>query len=138
MTTKLLTLLVLASLAACGRSSLSNRGAPDELLAGRQAPLIVPPDYALTPPRPGAPRPLAPDARQEALGTLFPDTQPQRSPAEAALLQQSGADKRDPSARATASDPGTTVVDKGVVTKEVIESAPTPGDPAQATLKPGA
>jgi hypothetical protein len=45
-------------LSACGAGgSLFNRVRPDEFAVTRQAPLVVPPDFALTPPNPGAPRP---------------------------------------------------------------------------------
>ena len=44
-------------LAGCGSSGLFNRDRPDEFAVQRQAPLVVPPDFALTPPAPGAPRP---------------------------------------------------------------------------------
>jgi len=46
-----------ASLAACGGGGLFNRSRPDEMAVSRQAPLVVPPDFSLTPPNPGAPRP---------------------------------------------------------------------------------
>ncbi len=65
------------SLAGCGGmgDSLSrtfgfNRDSPDEFAVTTQAPLTLPPDYSIRPPRPGAPRPqTVPDqvAAQEAL-----------------------------------------------------------------------
>ena len=127
---------LLLALTACGSGGgLFARGAPDELLSGRQAPLVVPPDYNLAPPAPGAPRPLAPDARTEAMRTLFPDAAP-RSAAEQGILEQSGADRADPTARSTAGDPGTTVVDKGAFVKQVIDAPASAGDPAVATVDP--
>jgi hypothetical protein len=47
-----------AMLAGCGGSGLFNRDRPDEFAVQRQAPLVVPPDFALEPPQPGAPRPV--------------------------------------------------------------------------------
>ena len=45
-------------LGACSQGgSLFNRIRPDEFAVTRQAPLVVPPDFALSPPNPGAPRP---------------------------------------------------------------------------------
>ena len=47
-----------ALISGCGASSgLFNRDRPDEMAVQRQAPLVVPPDFSLTPPAPGAPRP---------------------------------------------------------------------------------
>ena len=56
----------MASLSACGRSGL-NRTRPDEFAVARNAPLVVPPDFALTPPRPGEPQPVGADSRTQAL-----------------------------------------------------------------------
>ena len=42
---------------ACGSGGILNRDRPDEFAVQRQAPLVVPPDFALQPPQPGAPRP---------------------------------------------------------------------------------
>ena len=127
----------LLALAACGgKDGYTNRNAPDELLSGRQAPLVVPPDYNLIPPRPGAPRPLAPDARTEAINALFPELPPEppKSASEEALLQLSGATKADPAARSTAGDPETVVVNKGFFTKALVE-APAGGNPAIAAIQ---
>ena len=44
-------------LAGCGSTGLLSRDRPDEFAVQRQAPLVVPPDFALVPPAPGAPRP---------------------------------------------------------------------------------
>src|SRR5579883_2916063 len=49
-------------LSACGGNDLARtmgfvRDAPDEFTVTTQAPLSMPPDFALRPPRPGAPRP---------------------------------------------------------------------------------
>lgn len=129
------------ALAACGgnRGLLGKRNAPDELLAGRQAPLVVPPDYNLTPPAPGAPRPLAPDARQEAVQALFPETAPEppKSDAETALLDAAGALRSpDPTARSTVGDPETTVVNKGAFVRELV-GAPAGGNRQVAQVSVG-
>ena len=58
-------------LSGCGSSGLFNRVRPDEFAVQRQAPLVVPPDFALTPPQPGAPRPSSHSAQQDALDALF-------------------------------------------------------------------
>ena len=57
-----------ASLSGCGGGSIFNRDRPDEFAVQRQAPLVIPPDFSLVPPEPGAPRPADDSAGQQALG----------------------------------------------------------------------
>lgn len=100
-----LTALALAAplLAACGgdaaRTFGFTRDPPDEFQVQTRAPLSVPPDFALRPPRPGVPRPQEPPAREQAQGILVSRTvtptvpvQPRAevSPGEAALLAAAG------------------------------------------------
>jgi hypothetical protein len=71
------------------------RDAPDEFMVTTRAPLSMPPDFSLRPPRPGAPRPMEQSERQQAEETLAPQTAlgvPQGgvSPGQEALLQASG------------------------------------------------
>ncbi|MFM5893011.1 MAG: DUF3035 domain-containing protein, partial [Novosphingobium sp.] len=58
-------------LSGCGGGGLFNRSRPDEFAVQRQAPLVVPPDFALTPPAPGAPRPVDSSTAQQAQDALF-------------------------------------------------------------------
>ena len=78
---------------------------PDEFLTVSSAPLSVPPEYGLTPPSPGQPRPqeLAPEsaARQILLGQRQAVT---RTGGEQALVSQAGADRADPLARYVVDD----------------------------------
>ena len=78
---------------------------PDEFLTVATAPLSLPPEYGLTPPSPGQPRPqeLAPDsaARQILLGQRQAVT---RTPGEQALSTQAGGDRADPIARYVVDD----------------------------------
>lgn len=73
---------------------------PDEFVTVASAPLVVPPEYGLTPPSPGQPRPqeLAPEsaARQILLGQRQAVT---RTGGEQVLVAQAGADRADPLAR---------------------------------------
>lgn len=73
---------------------------PDEFLTVSSAPLVVPPEYGLTPPSVGAPRPqeLAPEsaARQILLGQRQAVT---RTAGEQALVAHAGGDRADPLAR---------------------------------------
>jgi len=79
-----------ASLAACAGSGL-DRARPDEFAVARQAPLVIPPDYALVPPQPGAARPqdAAGNAQAQTLEALFGGSAP-RSAAERATLGEAG------------------------------------------------
>src|SRR3546814_15705640 len=74
------------------------------------------PDFALTPPKPGAPRPLEVDSQGQALRALFGDTMraAPKSDSEQKLLDQSGATPAATiGARSPVGDPGTNVVHKG-------------------------
>ena len=67
------------ALAGCGGDSLSRtigltRDAPDEFTVTTRAPLSMPPDFSLRPPRPGASRPQELSERQQAEATLSPTT----------------------------------------------------------------
>ena len=126
-------------LSACGSSGLFNRGAPDEFAISRQAPLVVPPDFNLTPPKPGAPRPLAADSQQQALEALFGPNQRAAppSPSEQNLLDRSGAERNDPTARSTVGDLETNVVNKGAFTRDILAAPVGSGDGAVAQVTVG-
>jgi len=114
-------------LMACGGNDIADRKRPDEFAVGRQAPLVVPPDFALAPPKPGAPRPLAADSQQQALEALFgPGVQlPPKSEIENRLLSDAKATRTDAAIRNTSGDPaqgGTAAVDKGAFLRELLDS----------------
>ncbi len=113
-------------LTACGGGGgVFGRDRPDEFAVGRAAPLVIPPDYSLTPPKPGAPRPIGADSQSQALDTLFPSTPPSAS--EQNLLDQSGATRPNVvGARSTAGSPDTLVVDKGAFTRDLVAAPATP------------
>jgi hypothetical protein len=106
-------------LAGCTSGGLYGRDRPDEFAVARNAPLVVPPDFALTPPRPGEASPATTDSRSQALQTLFGGPAP-RSLAEQQVLQQSDADRAAPGARSVVGDPATVVVDKGATTQTIL------------------
>lgn len=95
--------LFLLSVVALGLSGCSNareelgldKKAPDEFAVVKRAPLELPPDYTLRPPRPGAQRPqeITPQqaARKTVFGTPIPVATKQPGSAEEALLQATGA-----------------------------------------------
>lgn len=107
------------TLAGCGSSGGLYRDRPDEFAVARNAPLVVPPDFALTPPRPGEASPTATDSRTQAIQAIFGGPAP-RSTAERQLLGQAEADRAAPGARSVVGDPNTTVVDKGTTTQSII------------------
>jgi hypothetical protein len=117
--------LIIGIVAVLGVSGCSDRGgnilgfeksAPDEFAVVRRAPLTLPPNYGLRPPRPGAARPQAVSARSEAKRSLIgSQTKKQktrrnvkaeqqrrigdRSGSEVALLKRTGAINVDPEIR---------------------------------------
>jgi hypothetical protein len=121
-----------ALLAACGGSGgIFNRERPDEFAVQRQAPLVVPPDFTLTPPAPGAPRPTEGTAADQALEALFGGPAP-RSKVEASVLDRAG--RADPSIRSTVGDTGTNTVAKGRVTRDIIAAPEGDGQAARTTI----
>ncbi|MBO9498789.1 MAG: DUF3035 domain-containing protein [Novosphingobium sp.] len=122
-----------AMLGACGGGSLFNRDRPDEFAVQRQAPLVVPPDFALVPPAPGAPRPADTTASQQALDTMFGGTAP-RSGVESSALDKAGA--ADPGIRSDVGDPQTNTVDKAGATRAIVSAPQGDGREAQAVIPP--
>ena len=114
-------LLLAPVLGACG--ALTGRtAAPDEFAVARNAPLIIPPDYALTPPVAGTVSPSPTDAQAQAIEALFGGPAP-RSAAETSMLESAGRDRAAIGARSVAGDPNTRVVDKGAVTSTILATA---------------
>ena len=122
---------VVLALSACGGGKrggvfAARKGTPNEFVVGRSAPLVVPPDFALVPPRPGAPRPQEADSSTQALNAMF-GGQARGSTGEAALLDQAGATV-EPGIRSEAGSPATDVVNKGAATRDIL-NAPAGGNP---------
>ncbi|KUO57019.1 MAG: hypothetical protein APF82_04975 [Sphingomonadales bacterium BRH_c42] len=128
----LLLITLSATLAGCGSGGgLLNRDRPDEFAVQRQAPLVVPPDFNLVPPAPGAPRPSEGTAAEQTLEALFGGPAP-RSQVETSALDRAGA--ADPGIRSTVGDPGTNTVAKGRVTRDIIAAPEGDGAAAQAVI----
>lgn len=77
---------------------------PDEFAVTKHAPLAMPPDYALRPPQPGAPRPQEQSTDEMARSAVFGDgaqggAHSAPDSAEAALLKQAGSGYADPNIR---------------------------------------
>ena len=111
-------LLLVPAVAGCGLMR-TGAAAPDEFQVARNAPLIVPPDYALTPPTAGAATSSPTDAQSQAIEALFGGPAP-RSLGEMSMLEKAGRDRAALGARSLAGDPNTRVFDKGAVTAAII------------------
>ena len=130
---KLIPLLLIPAVALGGCAMLGGkRAAPDEFAVVRNAPLIIPPDYALTPPVAGTAAVSPTDAQAQAIEALFGGPAP-RSNAETSLLEQAGRDRASIGARSSVGDPNTRVVDKGTVTAAIL-AAPQ-GDGTDASVQ---
>lgn len=103
-------LALAATLPACEGVSDSlglGKKAPDEFAVMRSAPLTLPPDFSLRPPRPGAPRPNQGTPREEAESALLneagaspaEDGAVPASAGETALIGRAGAADVDPGIR---------------------------------------
>jgi hypothetical protein len=117
-------------LSGCGSTGLFNRDRPDEFAVQRQAPLVIPPDFALTPPAPGAPRPSDRSAAQQAQETLFGAPAP-RSEVERAAGNRAGTAAA--AIRSTVGDPKTNTVAKGDVTRDIVAAPQGDGREAQVS-----
>jgi hypothetical protein len=94
--------------------------------------LVIPPDFALVPPQPGAPRPQDTTPSNQALDALFGGSQA-RSASENATLDAAGRTVAEPGARSTAGSPTTNVVDKGSTTRDIIAAPEGDGQAARAS-----
>ncbi len=121
--------VLLSGLSACGGGGLFDRNRPDEFAVSRQAPLVIPPDYSLEPPQPGAAPVQAGTDQEQVLDALFGGPAP-RSPVEQAVSREAGDD--DLGIRSEVGDPATNVVSKGSVTRDIIAAPEGDGQEAQA------
>ena len=118
-----------ALLAGCGGGGLFNRERPDEFAVQRQSPLVVPPDFALTPPQQGAPRPVHGGTRQQTLDALFGGPAA-RSDIEKNTIGRAG--NAAPGIRSSVGDSQTNTVAKGEVTRDILAAPQGDGAAAQA------
>ena len=127
--------LVLIPAIALGGCSLfsGKRTGPDEFQVARNAPLVIPPDYSLTPPVAGTAALNPQDAQQQAIEALFGGPAP-RSRSEMNLLEKAGRDRTLIGARSTAGDPDTRVVDKGSTTLAILNAAEQDSEVASAQV----
>jgi hypothetical protein len=127
--------LVLIPAIALGGCSLfrGKTTGPDEFQVARNAPLVIPPDYSLTPPVAGTAALNPQDAQQQAIEALFGGPAP-RSRSEMNILEKAGRDRTQIGARSTAGDPDTRVVDKGSTTLAILNAAEQDSEVASAQV----
>ena len=132
---RLSTLILAASagaiLAGCAGTGPFDRRRPDEFAVARNPQLVVPPDYALTPPASGQADPGDPSA--QALQALFGGPQP-RSAVESNLLQEAGVRDAVVGARSVAGDPQTTVVNRGALAQTILQLPQGDGQEASVSV----
>lgn len=123
-----LALPMLAGCASVGNMLGGNKTAAP--IAGRAAPLVVPPDFALEPT--AATMTRSTDASQEqTLEALFGGIAT-RSAAERSISTSSGT--AEAGIRSSVGDPQTTAVNKGSVTRDIIAAPEGDGQTAQAII----
>ena len=110
-------LVLIPAIALGGCSIFRSKSAPDEFQVARNAPLVIPPDYSLTPPVAGTAALNPQDAQQQAIDGPAP-----RSRSEMDILEKAGRDRTQIGARSTAGDPDTRVVDKGPTTVAILNA----------------
>ena len=117
-------------LAGCGAFGPKQKSL-DEFAVARNAPLVIPPDYSLTPPVAGTVSMSAQDAQTQAIEALFGGPAP-RSSTETSMLERAGRDRAGLGIRSTAGDPDTRVVDKGQATQSILAAQPADSEIASA------
>ncbi len=104
-TTLIMALAALAALPACSQAKKQlglTKTAPDEFAVVRRAPLALPPDYTLRPPKPGAARPQEQNPSDTAKQAVFGETINTGdgfTKSEASFLEQAGAFNTQPGIR---------------------------------------
>ncbi len=129
---KSLSLVIVAAVAVAGCSSTRSRS-PDEFAVARNAPLVIPPAFSLTPPVAGTVTSSPQDAQQQAIEALFGGPAP-RSQSESALLDAAGRDRAALGARSVVGDPDTNVIDLGAATQTIIAAPESDSDIASAQI----
>jgi hypothetical protein len=120
---KSLTLLLIPAIALGGCAAFRPKSStPDEFAVARNAPLVMPPDYSLTPPVAGTATSTPEDAQQQAIDALFGGPAP-RSPGETSLLDAAGRSDAALGIRSQVWDPDTRIVDKGPTTVQILTAA---------------
>lgn len=112
--------------------------APDEFAVVKRAPLSMPPDYALRPPAPGAPRPQEQRPAEQAKEAVF--GQKDNAPVEGltagenAFLKQAGASNANPSIRRVVDSETALDTDKNKPVVKKLLNLAGQGDDAKGTV----
>lgn len=127
--------LMTTLLGGCASGGLYHKNSPDEFAVQRQRLLVVPPDFALVPPRQGEPLPSESSGiQQQTLDVLF-GGQSQRSPVEQNVLSRAGS--ADAGIRSNVGDPDTFTVAKGQLTRAIVAAPEGDGQEAQVAVPAG-
>ena len=131
-------LVAMAVLAGCsGRGDrpgvMAGQSNLDAFAVSKRAPLTIPPDFVLVPPRPGAPRPQEADSGQQALSAMFGNTQPAKSQTEKDVIGLTRT-VPEPGIRSSVSANRQVMVDKGPTTATILAAAATDSADASVTL----
>ena len=119
--------VMMLALSGCGTFGGGRAAAP---ASSRAAPLVVPPDFALTP-APGTAVRSQDGAQESVLEALFGGPAP-RSATERALAASAGTGEAG--IRSSVGDPKTNTVNKGSVTRDIIAAPEGDGQTAQAVI----
>ena len=122
-------------LAGCTVFGSGKQKSLDEFAVARNAPLVIPPDYSLTPPVAGTVSMTAQDAQGQAIQALFGGPAP-RSSTEMSVLERAGRDRASLGIRSSVGDPNTRVVDKGQSTQTIL-AAPQADSQEASAQTPG-
>lgn len=105
-------------LGGCSSMGLFDRERPDEFAVTRAAPLVVPPDFSMVPPAPGASPSNSGEASVQAVEAMFGGPAA-RTAVEKGLLKDAGKNP-DNSIRSQVDDPDSQVADKGTLIADVV------------------
>ena len=131
---KNLTFVAMAAVVLSGCSALRPRAStPDEFAVARNAPLVIPPDYSLTPPVAGTVASSPQEAQQQAIEALFGGPAP-RPQSERTLLDAAGRDSAALGVRSIVGDPGTNIVDLGATTQAILAAPEANSEVASAQV----
>jgi hypothetical protein len=137
-------LISLFALTACdgAREALGiDKQSPDEFAVVTRAPLSMPPDFGLRPPRPGVQRPQETQVKDSARSLLTKSSTPQESGlsrGEAAFLAKAGATNPDPNIRREIDRESSLLAsedDRFIDTIMFWQAKPEPGTPVDPTAE---
>jgi hypothetical protein len=117
------------------------RTAPDEFAVVTQAPLVIPPDFQMRPPVPGAPRPQQLTPQGDAQRALFERTlgEGRKSTTEAQLLSKAQTDRANPDIKQLVAKETNAVVpkDEGFVDQLMFWKSDKPERSPEVVVDPG-